>query len=161
MRRAAAQAAAPKRTAAEILKKQARAAQATAGRGDAECPPGQTLRAAYLAASGKPVPAKCVPARGAGRPFVDAQGRKVVVPLRKGRLAQYGYLDVTAMSLAGRRAALRRAMAAERDWLSLFRRLVYTATLTKTTDPERSAVFRADADWLKATFAPRASAAKK
>ena len=95
--------------------------------------------------------------RGRYQTASPGNGNRAVVSLRAGRLAQYGYFDVASKPASHRRAALRRAVAGEADsggWLSLFRRLVYTSTLTKNTDPARSAIFYADAYWVKATFAP-------
>lgn len=155
MRKAAVQAKKPKKTSEEILEHQKRAAQATKGKGDKNCPKGQILRSAYFSSSGKAVPAKCIDDKGGeGKGLYDKDGKRVVIPLREGRLAQYGYFDVTKKSEKQRHEALRRAMKGEKDWLSLFRRLIYTSTLTKNTDPKRSDVFYKDAYWIKKTFRP-------
>lgn len=155
MRRAAERAKKPKRDPREVIASQERAARMT--KGPKSCPAGQTLRRAYISASGKPVPAKCVKDRGGsgGKGLTDKNGNRVVVTLREGRLAQYGYFDVTEKTQAQRRAALRKAVKGEKDWLSIFRRLIYTSTLTKNTDPKRSAIFYEDAYWIKSTFAPK------
>lgn len=145
----------PKKTSKQILDSQAKAAKATRGKGDNTCPKGQILRSAYFSSSGKAVPAKCIEDRGGeGKGLYDKEGKRVVVPLREGRLAQYGYFDVTNKSQKQRHEALHKAMKGEKDWLSLFRRLIYTSTLTKNTDPKRSEIFYKDAYWLKKTFRP-------
>lgn len=156
MRRAAEKANKPLRTAKDILESQARAAAMTAAKTPKSCPKGQVLRRAYMTSSGKAVPATCIQDRGgSGKGLLDKDGKRVVVPLREGRLAQYGYFDVTKITESQRRSALRKAMKGEGDWLSLFRRLIYTSTLTKNTDPKRSKIFYEDAYWLKRTFAPK------
>lgn len=155
MRRAAAKAKKPLRTAKDIIESQAKAAKMTSSQTPKSCPKGQVLRRAYMTSSGKAVPPKCIEDRGGkGTGLVDKNGKRVVVPLREGRLAQYGYFNVTEKSESQRHAALRKAMKGEGDWLSLFRRLVYTSTLTKNVSPERSKIFYDDAYWIKKTFAP-------
>lgn len=155
MRKAAEQAMRPKKTAKEILDSQAKASKVTKGKGDTNCAKGKILRSAYFTASGKAVPAKCIQDKGGeGKGLYGKDGKRIVIPLREGRLAQYGYFDVTKKTQNQRREALRKAMMGEKDWLSVFRRLIYTSTLTKNTDPARSAIFYKDAYWLKATFRP-------
>ena len=154
MRRAAEKAKKPKKTPAQILESQKRAEKVT--KGPKTCPDGQIRRSAYMTSTGTAVPAKCIKDRGvAGKGLVDKNGNRVIVPLREGRLAQYGYFDVTNKSDKHRQQALRRAMKGEGDWLSLFRRLIYTSILTKNTDPDRSKIFYGDAYWLKENFAPK------
>ena len=155
MRRAALKARKPLRTTKDILESQKRAEKVT--NGPKSCPDGQIRRSAYLTASGKAVAARCVKDRGrTGKGLVDKNGNRVRGPIREGRLAQYGYFDVIKKSEKQRHAALRKAMKGEGDWLSLFRRLIYTSTLTKNTDPKRSAIFYKDAYWIKSNFAPKA-----
>ena len=152
MRIAAEKAKKPKRNPEDIIASQKLATKLT--NGPKKCPKGQVLRSAYMA-SGKPVASKCIKDRGAkGKGFTDKNGEKVVVPLREGRLAQYGYFNVTEKSVKQRQSALRKAMKGEQDWLSLFRRLIYTSTLTKNTDPARSKIFYEDAYWLKSKYSP-------
>jgi len=158
MKAAAKQAALPPKTPSDIISSQKKAKKMTKGKGDNKCPPGQVLRSAYISHSGKPVPSKCIEKRGKS----DNTNANVVV-LHKGRLAQYGYFDVTNMKQVDRRNALIKALNGEgnkmkhegktgKAWLSIFRRLIYMGTLTKNTDPLRSKIFRKDAYWLKKTY---------
>lgn len=158
MKQAAKQAALPQKSVEEVIASRKKAEKMTKGKGDTKCPSGQKLRTAYMSKSGKAVPSKCIQKRGG-----DASENKPTVILRKGRLAQYGYFDVTKMKQMDRRKALAKAVDGETKqmmkegkdgsaWLSIFRRLVYTSTLTKATDPSRSQIFRKDAYWVKKTY---------
>ena len=94
MRRAAEKAKKPLKNAKDILDSQKRAEKVT--NGPKTCPKGQIRRSAYMTSKGKAVPAKCIKDRGGtGKGLVDKNGNRVIVPLREGRLAQYGYFDVT------------------------------------------------------------------
>lgn len=74
---------------------------------------------------------------------------KVVIPVRRGRLADVGY--AVDMSEAARRKALMKAVEEEGDYLPVFRHLIARATQHKR-HPEIARVFRADAEWLKKHF---------
>lgn len=158
MKAAEKQAALPQKTVSDIISSRKNAEKLTKGKGDKKCPSGQILRSAYISQSGKAVPSKCIEKRGKS----DNKNANVVV-LHKGRLAQYGYFDVTNMKQIDRRNALTKAVNGEGKkmmmegkpgsaWLSVFRRLIYMGTLTKNTDPSRSKIFRKDAYWIKKTF---------
>lgn len=146
-----------RQTSKEILDLQRKAEKASRGKGDKKCPKGQILRAAYFSKSGKPVPPKCIEDRGnPGKGLYDKNGEQVVIRLRKGRLEQYGYSDVLNKSESQRIKALKKALSQrndkgelQEDWLSIFRRLIVTSTMTKNTDPKRSEIFRQDAEWVK------------
>ncbi len=146
MKAAAKQAALPQKTPSNVISSQKRQ-KMTKGKGDKKCPLGQILRFAYISHSGKPFPSSCIEKRGKS----DNKNANVVV-LHKGRLAQYGYFDVTNMKQVDRRNALIKALDGEGKqmikegkigsaWLSIFRRLIYMGTLTKNTDPLRSKIF--------------------
>lgn len=158
MRVAAKQAKLPPKSAVDVISARKQAERKTKGMGETKCASGEILRSAYIAKSGKAVPAKCIVKSG------NSTNTNVpLVILRRGRLAQYGYFDVTNMKQSDRRKALAQAIVGESKqmmkegksgsaWLSIFRRLIYTGTLTKATDPKRSEIFRKDAYWVKKTY---------
>jgi hypothetical protein len=158
MKAAAKQAAVPKKSVADVISSRKQAEKMTRGKGDKKCPSGQTLRSPYMTKTGRAVPPKCIKKRGDS----DNMNANIVV-LHKGRLAQYGYFDITNMKQVDRRKALKTAVEQEtikmmndgkpgNAWLSIFRRLIYMGTLTKNTDPSRSELFRKDAYWIKKTY---------
>ncbi len=71
--------------------------------------------------------------------------------LKSGKLNQYGYYNVENISLQQRKLALKNAL---RDMtpLDLAYKLHGVATLTKNTNPNRSKIFKDDADWIKKRF---------
>jgi len=118
------------------------------------CPRGTIRRKGYTrrSATGRRirVPPTCIPDRGLPGTFKQRHPGVVGIgSLRKGSLERFGYdPDYTAMA---RYKALQRAC--ERDGaLSVFRKLNAVATYTKFTDPKRSAIYRADRDYVKKMF---------
>lgn len=76
-------------------------------------------------------------------------------PLRKGELTKYGYIHVTKLPVADRRAALRRAVH-EYGSLTTWRKLNAVAVYTRYAAPESSAVFKQDMDWIRKTYGLKA-----
>jgi hypothetical protein len=73
--------------------------------------------------------------------------RKVVIPIRPGRLSELGYGVDKGESL--RHDIILRAVEDEGDWLPVYRHLVARATQLKRVSPRASRVMKIDAEWLK------------
>jgi hypothetical protein len=103
-------------------------------------------RRAYTRADGTSVRATTfeIPNRGA-----QGRGPKLFT-LRKGGLKQYGY-SVKKSDSARRYALSIAAMQTPRT--TLIRRIVALGTLTKRTHPEYSAIYRANANWVRNSIA--------
>jgi hypothetical protein len=126
-------------------------------RGAKTCKAGKIRREAYVRVTrrGKRVlvPASCI--RDLGAPGKGLKGGPGIGPLRKGELAQFGYVNVSKLSAEKRRNALRKAVAAFGS-LTVWRKLNAVAVYTHRTSPSVSALFKADMDWIKATFGLKA-----
>ena len=122
-------------------------------RGVTSCGAGQIVRDAYVRIrKGRRqfVPAACirnVVNPGKGIPT----GAPGIGPLRKGDLKQFGYDDVINMSEGRRHLALAAAVRAY-GALTVWRKLNAVFIYTKNTSPASSRVFKADRDWIKATY---------
>jgi Family of unknown function (DUF5771) len=91
----------------------------------------------------KPVPIPDVGAAG--------KGPKVIGPLKKGMLTQYGYHPVEAMS--NRHKSLAQAISKGEKPLAVFRRLQAISILTKRTVPRASRIYKQDAGWVRRSYA--------
>lgn len=101
------------------------------------------------------VPASCIPDVGApgkglasGEPATGVPG---IGRLREGDLSKFGYDNVTALSIGRRHLALARAVR-EYGALSLFRKLNAVYVYTRRSSPASSRIFKADRDWVRATY---------
>jgi hypothetical protein len=73
----------------------------------------------------------------------------IIGPLKKGSLTDLGYKSEDVVST--RHASLSKAIG-KYGRLSTFRKLNAVATLLKNTAPSKSAIFKADRDWVKKTY---------
>lgn len=115
-----------------------------------KCSKGKILRRGYIRRSKKgkkiEVPPTCV--KDTGKPGRTLDSKKIPVLLDKNFLGKFGYKDVKYMSTQDRRAALKKAAKKEKS-LSIYRRLILFATLSKAKDKKFAKIVRADAEWLK------------
>lgn len=123
------------------------------GPSPSECPTGTIQRSAYVRIrSGKRqyVPASCIPDVGNPGKGIPT-GAPGIGALRKGDLTQFGYTDVTSMSEGRRHLALAKAVRTY-GALSIWRKLNAVYVYTRNTSPASSRIFKADRDWIKATY---------
>lgn len=121
------------------------------------CPKGYIRRASFVryTKSGKHtlVPEQCV--RDMGVPGKGYRNGPGIGALRKGELAKHGYSKVNTMSMAARHAALAKAVK-EFGSLGVWRKLNAVYVYTCRTAPEASKTFKADRDWVRATYGIKA-----
>ena len=72
--------------------------------------------------------------------------------MKSGGLSEHGYKNVAQMSELARHRALHRVIRSGEPPLGLFRKLNALMVLFKYKDPKLSRKFRADRDYVKATF---------
>lgn len=119
------------------------------------CGRGQILRGPYvriLRKSGKQtfVPAACITNRGAPGKGLSS-GKPGIGPLRSGDLERFGYTQVMTLSKPRRHIALAAAVR-EYGSLTVWRKLNAIYVYTKRTSPISSRIFKADRDWVNATY---------
>ncbi len=118
------------------------------------CKRGMIRRVAYTrrVRSGKRITVKsgCIPDVGAPGKGLAA-GKPGIGPLRVGELARFGYEHVTSLTTGRRHLALARAVSTY-GALSVFRKLNAVYVYTRRTSPASSRIFKADRDWVKATY---------
>lgn len=89
---------------------------------------------------------------GKGKPGTRGKpgtpGNPGIGPLRKGELAEFGYVNVAVLSERRRHLALGRAVRVY-GALSVFRKLNAVYVYTRYTAPVSSAIFKVDRDWVK------------
>lgn len=95
------------------------------------------------------MPASCIADRG--NPGKGFAGGKGIGPLKSGDLAQFGYTSVVSLSQGRRHLALAKAVKAYGS-LALWRKLNAIYVYTRNTAPASSAIFKADRDWVRATY---------
>jgi hypothetical protein len=124
------------------------------------CKRGTIRRVAYTrrVRSGKRITVKagCIPDVGApGKGLASGEpeqaGKPGIGPLRVGELARFGYEHVTTLTTGRRHLALARAVSTY-GALSVFRKLNAVYVYTRRTAPASSRIFKADRDWVKATY---------
>jgi hypothetical protein len=131
-------------------------------RGVTSCPTGQIVRNPYVRIRQDQrqfVPAACIrdvgnPGKGipAGAPGLSrGAGRVGIGPLRKGVLKRFGYNNVVEMSESRRHMALAAAVKVYGS-LTVWRKINAVFIYTKNTSPASSRIFKADRDWIKATY---------
>jgi hypothetical protein len=134
-------------------------------RGGKKCLPGQTLRKGHVATRKTKTLLGRLLKRGTtyrvkphcvGDALVVATTKKATAPkiakigpLKQGSLTDLGYSSSEWAST--RRAALAKAVG-KYGRLSTFRKLNAITTLMKNTSPSKSAIFKADRDWVKKTY---------
>ena len=101
------------------------------------------------------VPASCIPDVGAPGKGLASGSSSSSSPgigrLREGDLSRFGYDNVTTMTVGRRHLALARAVR-EYGALSLFRKLNAVYVYTRRSSPASSRIFKADRDWVRATY---------
>jgi hypothetical protein len=122
------------------------------------CPSGFIKRASFVrqTRSGKKtlVPEQCI--RNIGAPGKGLRtGKPGIGTLRKGELAKYGYTHVTSMPIQERRSALSKAVT-EYGSLGVWRKLNAVHVYTRRLSPAASKIFKADMDWIRATYGIKA-----
>jgi hypothetical protein len=123
------------------------------------CGRGQILRAPYvriLSRTGKRsfVPAACIKDQGAPGKGLSS-GKPGIGPLRTGDLDRFGYVNVVSLGKEKRHAALKAAVQ-EYGSLTVWRKLNAVYVYTKRSSPESSRIFKADRDWINATYGIKA-----
>ncbi len=121
------------------------------------CPKGYILRDAYMRYTEKGkhilVPNSCIVDRGApGEGLASGPG---IGPLREGDLSQYGYKDVSSLSVKNRHEALSKAVRTFGS-LTVWRKLNAIYIYTRRTSPLSSTIFKADMDWIRKEFGIKA-----
>jgi hypothetical protein len=126
-------------------------------RGVTSCPAGTIVRDPYVRirlGRRQFVPASCIPDVGNPGKGIPG-GARGIGPLRKGDLARFGYTAVTEMTQGRRHLALAAAVRAYGS-LTVWRKLNAVYVYTRNTSPKSSAVFKADRDWINATYGLKA-----
>ena len=126
-------------------------------RGPRSCPTGKIHRSPYVRIrKGRRtfVAASCITNVGAPGKGLTS-GAPGIGPLRQGNLKRFGYSDVRAMSTGRRHLSL---VAAVRKYgaLTVWRKLNAIYIYTRRSSPTSSAIFKADRDWIKATYGIKA-----
>jgi len=120
-----------------------------------KCPPGETIRKAYVRLSKtgtrKLVKAACIVKRG--KP--ERNSTRAIGPLRKGELSKYGYVKISNLSEKARHSALAKAVE-EFGSLSVWKKVNVLYIYTKNTNPELSAKYDDDRNWIKNKFGLKA-----
>ena len=136
------------------MKTSRKAAKGSRHRKTRRCPTGTILRNPYVR-KGTYVPGSCI--ADVGNPGKGlASGEPGIGPLKHGDLSRFGYDHVVGMSLRDRRAALAKAQIAYGS-LTLWRKLNAVAIYTRRTAPASSKIFKADRDWVRATYGIKAT----
>lgn len=110
------------------------------------CKKGQIRRRAYTRKSGSHVKSACIKNVGAPGKWRTVHRSAGIGTLKKGRLERFGYDSGAAAGV--RHAALRKA-AARLGSLAVFRMLGALSTYTKRTSPAKSAIFKADRNYVR------------
>jgi hypothetical protein len=130
------------------LRRSASHRRASKGSSRKSCGKGQILKTGYFMRRGSKrilIKPTCIKKRGSSR------RSDVRIPIDdENSLAKYGYVDLKMKSAKQRRIALHKALAHIKP-LSLYRRILAIATLSKNTDPKLNILLISDSDWLKGT----------
>ena len=110
------------------------------------CKRGTIRRRAYTRRSGRKVTARCVRNMGAPGKWRTVHRSQGIGPLKKGRLARFGYDSDAAV---GKRHAALRAATRRLGSLAVFRMLGALSTYTKRTSPGKSTIFMADRNFVR------------
>lgn len=105
------------------------------------CKRGTIRRVSFTRKSGSRVKSRCVRNMGESGKWTVKHKTAGIGPLKKGRLAKFGYNSTKRIGL--RRQALRKAVKSEGK-TAVLRMLQAVATYTKRTSPKKSALFLAD-----------------
>ncbi len=105
------------------------------------CARGTVRRAAYTKKSGIRVKASCI--KDVGLP---GKGKKLFT-LKPGKLAKYGYSNVTEMSVSDRHKCLNKAIKAY-GASSVIKKLNSVYLLNRNTNKKLSKIFKSDRSWV-------------
>jgi hypothetical protein len=75
----------------------------------------------------------------------------VRIKLQRGTLSQYGYKNISTMTIKRRRVALKGAIG-EYSALSIFHKLNALYVMNKNRNPETARLFNSDKAWVKANY---------
>lgn len=122
-----------------------------------DCGKGMILRNPYVryTKKGKRVVVKEGCIRNLGAPGKGLRNGPGIGPLRKGDLAQFGYVRVASMSVTDRHAALEKAII-EYGSLTVWRKLNAVYIYTRRTSPSNSRIFKQDMDWIRSVYGLKA-----
>lgn len=129
-----------------------------------DCGKGMILRKPYVRYTkrGKRVVVKegCIrnlgaPGKGLRSSLRNSLRNPGIGPLRKGDLAQFGYVRVASMSVADRHVALKKAIV-EYGSLTVWRKLNAVYVYTRRTSPSNSRIFKEDMDWIRSVYGLKA-----
>ncbi len=110
------------------------------------CKRGTIRRKAYTRRSGRKVTASCVRNMGAPGKWRTVHRSKGIGSLKAGRLTRFGYDSDASV---GRRHSALKAAVHRLGSLTVFRMLGALTTYTKRTSPVKSAIFKADRNFVK------------
>ncbi len=111
------------------------------------CRRGTIRRAAYTRKNGRRVGSGCIKNRGAPGKWTTMHKEKGIGPLKAGRLSAFGYGSEKVER--ARHVALNKAIAAY-GATAVYRMLNAVYVYTKRTNPSKSALYKADRDWVGA-----------
>jgi len=118
--------------------------------GTPHCGNGEILREGYRRRSKSGLSIRvapvCIQARGLSKKR-GSKGKQLFV-LEKGTLGKYGYHDVENMTQKERHNALHRALK-DMSPLSVYRKLNAVYLVNRNTNPNVSATFKTDSEWVK------------
>ena len=109
-----------------------------------KCPKGQILRKAYTRKDGVRVKAVCIKDTG-----LPGKGPDLFGKLKKGELKKHGYSS--KKSQLSRHRALGKAVR-EFGWKTVKNKIQVLVIFNKNKNPELSALFVSDRDWIKAKY---------
>lgn len=145
---------------AKMLENQKRAEKMTDG--PKKCPEGTIRRTAYISnRNGKEivVPSKCIKERGkndgkAGL-YDKNTGERIYIYMEPGTLGRFGYRGIKELTEKQRHIALDKAyVGLEKNWLTIFRKLNYLATLNKN-NPLMYGIYKGDSEYIKNKYSTK------
>ena len=140
-------------------KNQKKAALKTRNKSRKRCPKGKILRVAYTRNSSKPgipttyIAATCITDVGRpGKGLHDQTGKRIYIDLKKGILSRFNYHKIVNLTALQRKIRIGKAVRFYKNYLSIFRRLIFLSTLNKNIKPKLSKLYREDAEYVKKKF---------
>lgn len=106
-----------------------------------KCGKNEILKSGYTTKTGKKVSSTCIKDLG-----LKGKGPKVIPPLKKGTITQYGYSSND--SDIKRHNALKKAVKGLNK-STVIHKLNAVAVLTANTNPQRSEIFKSDMEWVQ------------
>lgn len=106
-----------------------------------KCGKDEILKKSYTTKKGTKVSATCIKDLG-----LKGKGPKVIPPLKKGTITQFGYSSNN--SDIKRHNSLKKAIKGL-DKATVIHKLNAVAVLTANTNPQRSSIFKSDMEWVQ------------